>query len=173
MRIGHGYDSHAFADDRPLRLGGTDIPEHPGLAGHSDGDAIAHAITDALLGAAGLGDIGGHFPPSDERWRDADSIELLRAVVGLLEGEGYQPVNVDVTVVTETPRVGPYAAAMRQRLAGALGIAPTNVSLKGKSNEGMGWIGRREGLAVFAVALIDSVEPQDALHARHRMRGEP
>jgi 2-C-methyl-D-erythritol 2,4-cyclodiphosphate synthase len=167
MRIGHGYDSHRFAAGRRLILGGVEIPSADGLSGHSDADAVAHAVSDALLGAAGLGDIGSHFPPDDERWRDADSIELLAGVVALLEGENYQVVNVDVTVVAETPRIGPHAASMRRRLAGAIGIAPTHVSVKGKSNEGMGWVGRGEGILVHAVALIDRIEDQERLHARH------
>jgi 2-C-methyl-D-erythritol 2,4-cyclodiphosphate synthase len=170
MRIGHGYDSHRFRSGRRLILGGVEIPADRGLDGHSDADAVAHAVTDALLGAAGLGDIGRHFPPSEERWKDADSIQILRQVVGLLERHNYQVVNVDVTVVTETPRIGPHAEAMRERLAAAIGIAPSHVSVKGKSNEGMGWVGRAEGVAVFAVALIDRVEDQDELHLRFRPR---
>lgn len=159
MRIGHGYDSHRFQSGRRLILGGVEIPSDRGLVGHSDADAVAHAVTDALLGAAGLGDIGRHFPPSDDEWKDADSMQLLARVVSLLEGENYQTVNVDVTVVAEMPKIGPYADAMRQRLAAVLGIAPGNVSVKGKSNEQMGWIGRGEGIAAFAVALIDRVRP--------------
>jgi 2-C-methyl-D-erythritol 2,4-cyclodiphosphate synthase len=170
MRIGHGYDSHRFASGRRLILGGVEIPADRGLDGHSDADAVAHAVTDALLGAAGLGDIGRHFPPTEERWKDADSIQLLREVVGLLERHNYQVVNVDVTVVAETPRIGPHAGAIRERLADAIGIAPSHVSVKGKSNEGMGWVGRAEGVAVFAVALIDQVEDQDELHLRFRPR---
>jgi 2-C-methyl-D-erythritol 2,4-cyclodiphosphate synthase len=168
MRIGHGYDSHRFVEGRRLVLGGTEIPFERGLTGHSDADAIAHAVTDALLGASGLGDIGQHFPPSDPEWKDADSMSLLARVVHLLESDNYQVVNVDVTVVAEAPRIGPYAQAMRERLAEVLAIAPGYVSIKGKTNEGMGWIGRGEGVAVFAVALIDSVEDQSRLFARHR-----
>jgi 2-C-methyl-D-erythritol 2,4-cyclodiphosphate synthase len=168
MRIGHGYDSHRFDPHRPLILGGITIPNAPGLAGHSDADAVAHAVTDALLGAAALGDIGRHFPPDDPQWKDADSMRFLDHAVRLLERRGYQTVNVDVTVVAERPRIGPHADAMRSRLAEAIGINPENVSVKGKSNEGLGWIGREEGLAVFAVALIDRVEDQTALHARYR-----
>lgn len=168
MRIGHGYDSHRFAEGRRLVLGGVEIPHERGLDGHSDADAVAHAVTDALLGAAGLGDIGRHFPPTDAAWKDADSIQLLAKAVRLLEGRNYQVVNVDVTVVSEAPRIGPHAAAMQERLASVLRIAPGHISIKGKSNEGMGWIGRGEGIAAFAVALIDSLEDIDALHARHR-----
>ncbi len=157
MRIGSGYDSHRFGADRPLVLGGVHIPDHAGLLGHSDGDAIAHAVIDALLGAASAGDIGTHFPPSDGAWKDADSLALLRRVVFILEARNYQVVNVDVTVICESPRIGPYAEAMRQRLGEVLGIGPGAISVKGKSNEGMGWIGAGEGMAVHAVALIDSV----------------
>lgn len=173
MRIGQGYDSHRFAAGRPLILGGVEIPDHPGLAGHSDADAIAHAVTDALLGAAGLGDIGRHFPPTDPAWKDADSMALLERVVHLLEGENYQVVNVDVTVIAESPRIGPHEAEMRARISEVIGISPRHVSIKGKSNEGMGWIGRGEGLAVLAVALIDVLEDQDVVHARHRRAGAP
>ena len=168
MRIGHGYDSHRFAQGRKLILGGVDIPFERGLDGHSDADAVAHAVTDALLGASGLGDIGRHFPPSDPQWKDADSMQLLARVVRLLEGRNYQVVNVDITVVTELPKIGPHAAAMQQNVARVLGIAPDHVSIKGKTNEGLGWIGRGEGVACFAVALIDDMEGVDAVHARHR-----
>ncbi len=157
MRIGQGYDSHRFAEDRPLVLAGVHIPDHPGLIGHSDGDAVAHAVIDALLGAAATGDVGTHFPPSDDTWKDADSMALLRRIVFVLESKNYQVVNVDVTVVCESPRIAPYAGDMRQRLGEALGIGPGSVSVKGKSNEGMGWIGAGEGLATLAVVLIDSI----------------
>ncbi len=157
VRVGVGYDSHRFDPARPLILGGITIPEHPGLRGHSDGDAICHAVTDALLGAAGAGDIGRHFPPADDRWKDADSVELLRTAVDLLERENYQVVNVDVVVIAESPRIGPFVDAMRQRLADVLRIRSDFVSLKGKTNEGMGWVGAGEGLAVPAVALVDRV----------------
>jgi 2-C-methyl-D-erythritol 2,4-cyclodiphosphate synthase len=173
MRIGQGYDSHRFGDGRRLRLGGVEIPFDRGLVGHSDADAVAHAVIDALLGAAGLGDIGQHFPPRDEAWRDADSMELLRRAVALLEEENYQVVNLDVTVVAEVPRIGPHVAAMRERLAATCGIAPGNVSVKGKTNERMGWIGRGEGIAALAVALIDSIEDQDRVYERHRSRPAP
>jgi len=168
MRIGHGYDSHRFAEGRKLILGGIEIPAEKGLDGHSDADAVAHAVTDALLGASGLGDIGRHFPPTDPEWKGADSLKLLARVVRLLEGHNFQPVNVDVTVVAETPKIGPHADAMRVRLAAVLGISPDHVSVKGKSNEGMGWIGRGEGIAAFAVALVDQMEPMDTFLARER-----
>lgn len=170
MRVGHGYDSHRFAHGRPLILGGVHIPAERGLDGHSDADAIAHAVTDALLGAAALGDIGTHFPPSDPRYEGADSILLLRHAVGLLEAENYQVVNVDVTVIAEEPRISPYAAEMSTRLANAIGIVRTAVSVKGKSNEGLGWIGRGEGLAVHAIALIDSMRDVGDLHLPQRVR---
>jgi 2-C-methyl-D-erythritol 2,4-cyclodiphosphate synthase len=155
VRVGTGYDSHRFDDRRPLILGGVTIPDHPGLSGHSDGDAVAHAVIAANLGAAAAGDVGSHFPPGDPRWKDADSIGLLERAVAALAERGRRVVNVDVTVVCESPRIGPHAGAMRDRLAGALGVASDAVSVKGKTNEGMGWLGRGEGLAVHAVALIE------------------
>jgi 2-C-methyl-D-erythritol 2,4-cyclodiphosphate synthase len=158
MRVGLGYDSHRFIEGRPLVLGGVTIDHALGLDGHSDADAVAHAVTDALLGAAGLGDIGRHFPPTDERWRGADSIDLLRRAGALAAEQNYQVVNVDVTVVCEAPRMAPHAAAMCERIAGALGIAPRLVSVKAKTNEGMGWIGRGEGIAAMAVVLVDRLE---------------
>ena len=157
MRVGIGYDSHRFVPGRPLILGGVRIPFEQGLAGHSDADVVAHAVTDAILGAAALGDIGTHFPPDDARWKDADSIGLLRAAVRILEERNYQVVNVDVTLVLEQPRLRPHIDAMRARIAHALAISPENVSIKGKTNEQMGWIGRGEGIAGMAVALIDAV----------------
>lgn len=155
MRVGTGYDSHRFDEERPLVLGGVTIPDHPGLSGHSDGDAVAHAVIDAILGAAAAGDVGTHFPSGDPRWEDADSIGLLERAVEVLAERGRRVLNVDVTVVCERPRIGPHAGAMRDRLAAALRVAPEAVSVKGKTNEGMGWIGRGEGLAVHAVALIE------------------
>ncbi len=155
LRVGTGYDSHRFDADRPLVLGGVSIPDHPGLSGHSDGDAVAHAVIDAVLGAAGAGNVGSHFPPSEARWKDADSIGLLERAAAVLRGRDWHVVNVDVTVVCESPRIAPWADAMRARLSGALGITGTRVSIKGKTNEGMGWIGAGEGLAVHAVALVE------------------
>src|SRR5688572_9707375 len=163
MRVGLGYDSHRFEAGRRLVLGGVVIPDHPGLAGHSDGDAVAHALIDALLGAAGAGDVGSHFPPGDERWKDADSMDLLRRAVNILEGRNFQVVNVDLTVICETPRILPHAAAMRARLGALLGVGPDYVSVKGKTNEGMGWIGAGEGLAVHAVALVDTIREPSGL----------
>lgn len=171
MRVGVGYDSHRFDDTRPLILGGVPIPDAPGLAGHSDGDAVAHAVTDALLGAAGLGNIGELFPDDDPTYRGADSIDLLGRAVRRLETENYQVVNVDVSIVAERPRIAPYAARMSGRLAGVLQAKPDHVSVKGKSNEGMGWIGRGEGIAVIAVAMIDQIPDIDALLASIRSGG--
>ena len=150
MRSGIGYDSHRFAAGRRLVLGGVEVAHETGLEGHSDADVVTHAVIDALLGAAGLGDLGTHFPPAEERWRDADSIDLLRVVLGLLDG----PVaNVDVTVICERPRLDAHRERMQGNLAAAIG-APVNV--KATTNEGMGWIGRGEGIAAIAVALLDS-----------------
>jgi 2-C-methyl-D-erythritol 2,4-cyclodiphosphate synthase len=154
MRIGFGYDSHRFDEARECVLGGISIPGAPGLAGFSDGDAVAHAVTDAILGAASLGDIGGHFPPGDDKWRNADSLRMLQQAVSLVHQSGYEVGNVDVTVVCEIPAIAPVAAQMRRALAAALDVAPDRVSVKGKSNEGMGWVGEREGLAAYAVALL-------------------
>jgi 2-C-methyl-D-erythritol 2,4-cyclodiphosphate synthase len=154
MRTGIGYDSHRFAGGRRLVLGGVLIPHPHGLAGHSDADAVAHAVTDALLGACALGDIGTHFPPDDDAWRDADSMMLLDRTVQLVLDAGYRPVNVDITVVCEAPVIRPHAPAMRARLAAALGVETSAISVKGKTNEGLGWIGRGEGIAALAVATL-------------------
>lgn len=149
-RAGIGYDSHRFSEGGTLVLGGVEVPHTHGLEGHSDADVVAHAITDAVLGAAGLGDIGTHFPPSEERWRDADSIELLRTAVAMISGF---VVNVDATVICEEPRLGEHRQEMERILAEAVG-AP--VSVKATTNEGMGWIGRGEGIACLAVASLDT-----------------
>jgi 2-C-methyl-D-erythritol 2,4-cyclodiphosphate synthase len=158
VRIGIGYDSHRFAEGRKLILAGVEIPHERGLDGHSDADAIAHAVTDALLGAAALGDIGTHFPPSDPKWKDADSMQLLQLAYHRLEELNYQVVNIDVTVICESPRLGAHVASMRERLARTLGVGVQHVSIKPKTNEGMGWIGRGEGIAAIAVAAISTVE---------------
>lgn len=155
MRVGTGYDSHRFDEGCELVLGGVRIPSHAGLAGHSDGDAVAHAVIDAVLGAASAGDVGSHFPPSDPRWKGADSIELLAIATHAARSAGWRVVNVDVTVICESPKIRPYAAEMCQRLGEAMGIPAAQVSVKGKTNEGMGWIGAGEGVAVHAVALIE------------------
>jgi 2-C-methyl-D-erythritol 2,4-cyclodiphosphate synthase len=154
VRSGVGWDSHRFAEGRDLVLGGVRV-EHPvGLAGFSDADALTHAVIDALLGAAGLGDIGGHFPDTDERWRDADSISLLRTVRGMVGDAGMAPVNVDATVVCEAPKLGPYREQMRGRLAEALELEPAAVNVKYSTAEGMGWVGSGEGIAALAIATV-------------------
>ena len=154
FRVGIGYDSHRFGPGRPLILGGVTIPSEVGLIGHSDGDAICHAVTDALLGAAGLGDIGEMFSDKDPVNKDRDSIEMLALAVKRVSDAGLRPAQVDVTVIVEAPRLAPYRAKIRERVASALGIESADVSVKGKSNEGMGWIGRNEGLACIAVATL-------------------
>jgi 2-C-methyl-D-erythritol 2,4-cyclodiphosphate synthase len=154
FRVGIGYDSHPFSRGRPLILGGVRIPSEVGLQGHSDADAVCHALTDAILGAAGMGDIGEMFPDSDPANQNRDSIGMLEAAVRRISSSGYVVNQVDVTVVAEAPRIGSYREQMRSRLAAALGIDSASVSVKGKSNEGMGWIGRREGLACIAVATL-------------------
>jgi 2-C-methyl-D-erythritol 2,4-cyclodiphosphate synthase len=153
VRTGIGYDSHRFADDRPLILGGIEVEDaERGLTGHSDADVLTHAIMDALLGAAALGDIGAHFPDTDERWRDADSIALLAEVCRLVRAEGWSIANLDATVVCEGPRLGPRRESMRARLAEAAGLEAGAVSVKFTTNEGMGFVGRGEGIAALATA---------------------
>jgi 2-C-methyl-D-erythritol 4-phosphate cytidylyltransferase/2-C-methyl-D-erythritol 2,4-cyclodiphosphate synthase len=154
VRIGIGYDSHRLVTGRPLVLGGVRIPFDQGLAGHSDADAIAHAVTDAVLGAASMGDIGQLFPDTDPRWKDADSLALLTAAVARARAGGFRVGNVDVTVVAERPKLAPWRDAIRANLARALGCTPAQVSVKGKTNEGLDAIGRGEGVAVHAVALL-------------------
>ncbi len=155
-RAGFGYDAHVIRAGRPLVLGGVHLPSPWGLEGHSDADVIAHAIGDALLGAAALGDLGTHFPPSDDRWKDANSLDLLRRIVELLGGRGFRILNVDATLLAEEPRIAPHREAMQAALAGALGLLPSQVSVKATTNEGMGFVGRREGLAAMAVALLET-----------------
>ena len=154
VRVGLGYDSHTFGADRPLRLAGVVIPHDSGLTGHSDGDAVAHAITDALLGAAALGDIGRHFPDTDPQWRGADSMTMLADGAKRVRAAGFTIVNVDATVITQRPRLAPHVKAMRERVAAVLDVAVDAVSIKGKTNEGMDAVGRGVGLQVFAVASI-------------------
>lgn len=152
--VGIGYDSHRLIAGRRLVLGGVEIPGELGLDGHSDADVLAHAITDALLGAAGLGDIGEHFPDTDERWRDADSMQLLAHVVAQVDGAGFQLVNVDCTVVMERPKLAPHRLAIRQALAGVLGLSVERVNVKASTGEGIGFVGRGEGVAALAVASL-------------------
>jgi 2-C-methyl-D-erythritol 2,4-cyclodiphosphate synthase len=154
VRTGIGYDAHRFASGRRLVLGGVEIAHDRGLDGHSDADVLLHAIADAVLGAAALGDIGQHFPPSDERFRDADSQVLLREVVRLVQEAGWVPGNVDATILSEAPRIGPHVPLMRERIAACLGLSPVAVSVKATTNEGMGAIGRSEGIAALATATL-------------------
>jgi 2-C-methyl-D-erythritol 2,4-cyclodiphosphate synthase len=151
---GIGYDSHRLADGRRLVIGGVEIPGEVGLDGHSDADVLTHAVIDSLLGAAGLGDIGEHFPDTDERWRDADSIELLQTVVEMLAGARLAVVNVDCTVVMQAPKLAPHRAAIRGRLAAALGIESARVNVKASTGERIGFVGRGEGVAALAVATL-------------------
>lgn len=157
--VGIGYDSHRLAEGRALILGGVRIEHHVGLVGHSDADVLTHAVIDALLGAAGMGDIGQHFPDTDERNRDADSICLLSDVVKLIEGAGMTIVNVDSTVVMERPKLAPHRDAIRAQLGVTLGVPPSRINVKASTGEGMGFVGREEGVAALAVAsLTDAAE---------------
>jgi 2-C-methyl-D-erythritol 2,4-cyclodiphosphate synthase len=153
--IGFGYDTHRLVAGRPLIIGGVHVEHDVGLEGHSDADVLTHAIIDAILGAAGLGDIGEHFPDTDERWRGADSIDLLRRAGELVAGEGLRVVNVDATVVLERPKLAPHRAAMRGRLAAALGLDERAVNVKATRGEGMGFVGRGEGASALAVASLE------------------
>jgi 2-C-methyl-D-erythritol 2,4-cyclodiphosphate synthase len=154
MKIGHGYDAHRFEPGRRLVLGGVEIPHPQGLAAHSDGDVVIHALCDALLGAAGLGDIGEHFPDSSSAYKNIDSRVLLRRVTALLRERGLAAVNVDVTVVAQAPKLSPHKVAMREKLAQDLGIPIDQVNIKATTTEGMGFAGRGEGIAAYAVALL-------------------
>jgi len=154
VRMGLGVDAHRFAADRPLILGGVEIPATRGLAGHSDADVLTHAIMDALLGGAGLGDIGQRFPPDDPQYRNADSLRLLATVLELVSGAGWRVAHVDTVILAETPRISPYSAQMRERLAAVLGLSPQAVSIKSTTLEGMGALGRGEGIAVQAIATL-------------------
>ncbi|HEX3518006.1 MAG TPA: 2-C-methyl-D-erythritol 2,4-cyclodiphosphate synthase [Solirubrobacteraceae bacterium] len=154
--VGIGYDSHRLAAGRRLVVGGVEIPYERGLDGHSDSDVLAHAVIDALLGAAGLGDIGEHFPDTDERWRDADSIALLEAVVEMVRAESLEIVNVDCTVIMEAPKLAPHRQAIRGRLAAVLGLETKRVNVKASTGERMGFVGRGEGVAALAVAGLDT-----------------
>ena len=160
MRIGTGYDVHRLTEGRPLILGGVTVPYEKGLLGHSDADVLLHAIMDALLGACAQGDIGMHFPDTDEKWRDADSAELLRAAVYEVRGAGYKIENVDATVICERPKLAPCIDMIRERLASAMGVGKGRVSVKGKTNEKMDDVGAGAGIAVHAVALLTAASPQ-------------
>ena len=154
-RTGIGYDSHRLVEGRPLILGGIEIESDRGLAGHSDADVLTHAIMDAVLGAAGLGDIGVHFPDSDERYRDARSVELLDEVRAMVWERDMAVASVDATVVCEAPKLGPYRDRIRETLAAPLGVEAARVGVKFTTNEGMGWVGRGEGIAAMAVATLE------------------
>jgi 2-C-methyl-D-erythritol 2,4-cyclodiphosphate synthase len=155
MRIGTGYDIHRFDESRALVLGGVEFTGEAGLAGHSDADVLAHAVIDALLGAAGLGDIGTHFPPNDRKWAGASSLRMLQDTVAMLARHGFAVENVDCTVIAEAPRLGRRTAEMREALAEAMGIDAARVNVKATTNEGLGAIGRGDGIAAIAVALLE------------------
>lgn len=157
-RVGHGFDAHRFAEGRRLVLGGIEVPHDRGLLGHSDADVVAHAISDALLGAATLGDLGGHFPDSDPKWKNADSMVLLEACVQRVRDAGYTVSNVDATIVVDRPKLAPYIGAMRENLATRLQLPLECVSVKAKTSEGMGYTGDGTGVAAYAVAAIEKRE---------------
>jgi 2-C-methyl-D-erythritol 2,4-cyclodiphosphate synthase len=154
FRSGHGFDAHRLETGRPFVLGGVTIPFERGPLGHSDGDALAHAVADALLGACALGDVGQHFPAGDPRWAGAESLQFVAAAATMVRAAGYEPVNVDATIVVDAPRLGAHLAAMRARLAAAIAVDVTAVSVKAKSSEGMGYTGDGTGIAVYAVASV-------------------
>ena len=156
LRIGQGFDVHAFTEGDHVMLGGVRIPHEHGLAAHSDGDVALHALCDALLGAAALGDIGKHFPPGDEQWRGADSLELLAAVRDLVAEQNWETVNLDVTIVCEAPKIGPHVAAMREAIASVLSLETGAVSIKATTTEKLGFCGRSEGIAAMAVVLLQA-----------------
>jgi 2-C-methyl-D-erythritol 2,4-cyclodiphosphate synthase len=159
VRVGHGFDAHRLVEGRPFVLGGVRVPFERGPLGHSDADVLAHALSDALLGACALGDLGKHFPDSDERWKGADSMRLLEACVAMVRGEGYDIANVDVTVVVQLPKLAPFIAAIRERLAPILQIELDAVSVKAKTSEGMGYTGDGTGIAAYAVACLERRAP--------------
>jgi 2-C-methyl-D-erythritol 2,4-cyclodiphosphate synthase len=154
VRVGHGIDAHRFAPGRPLMLGGVAVPHEAGLEGHSDGDALSHALCDAVLGAAGLGDLGRHFPSSDERWRGIAGVELLRQVAGLAREAGFAVASAHAVAIAQAPRLAPHTAAMAAAIAAALGVEPSRVAVSATSTDGMGFTGRGEGIAASAVVLL-------------------
>lgn len=155
VRIGQGFDVHVFGEGDFVTLGGVRVPHGRGVVAHSDGDVVIHALCDAIFGALALGDIGKHFPPSDERWRDADSRQFLRHATALMAGQGYRLGNADVTVICEAPKVGPHASAMRENLAADLGCAVDQISIKATTTEKLGFTGRGEGIAAQACVLLE------------------
>ncbi len=154
IRVGQGFDVHAFVAGRPLIVGGVTIPHSHGLQGHSDADVLLHAVTDAILGAAGLGDIGRHFPDTDEKYKGVNSRVLLRSAVEKVRGAGWYVVNIDATVHAQAPKIGPYASAMVTNIAADCAIDESCVNIKAKTNEGLGYLGRKEGMAASVVALL-------------------
>lgn len=159
VRVGLGYDVHRLVAGRRLVLGGVEIPHDRGLDGHSDADVLLHALCDALLGAAGLGDLGDHFPPGDRRWKDADSVDLLRLVMEKVGQAGFSLVNCDLTLIAEAPRIAPHRQAMRERIAAATGLSVAEVGVKATTNERLGAVGREEGMAAMAVVLLAGRRP--------------
>ncbi len=160
LRVGQGYDVHRLVTGRRLILGGEEIPFDRGLEGFSDADVLLHALGEAILGAAGLGDLGTHFPPGDPQWRDADSVELLERICDLAKAKGFRVVNCDLTLVAEAPKIAPYGDSIRRRIAGVLGVDISAVGLKATTHEGLGAIGRGEGMAALAVTLLERL-PED------------
>lgn len=158
MRIGHGFDAHRLVEGRELILGGVRVPFERGALGHSDADVLAHAIADAILGAAALGDLGGRFPDTDPRWKDADSMQLLARCADDIGDAGFYVVNVDATIVVDRPKLAPFVAGMRENVAARLSVDLAAVSVKAKTSEGMGYTGDGTGIAVYAVALIDNTK---------------
>lgn len=156
MRIGHGYDVHKFGGTKPLLLGGVEVPHHQGLIAHSDGDVVLHAVTDALLGAVALGDIGRHFPDTDPHYAGADSAKLLQHAFALVQKQGYQLGNVDVTIIAQTPKMAPHIAAMCNRIAALLDAQTQQVNVKATTTEKLGFVGREEGIACHVVVLLES-----------------
>jgi 2-C-methyl-D-erythritol 2,4-cyclodiphosphate synthase len=154
VRIGHGFDAHRLVPGRKLILGGVDVPHETGSLGHSDADVLAHAVSDAILGAGALGDLGTYFPDTSEQWKDADSLEMLAQCAAILQREGYRIENLDATIVVQRPRLSPYIAQMRENIAARLGLTVRHVSIKAKTSEGLGYTGDGTGIAAFAVALI-------------------
>lgn len=157
LRVGQGYDAHRLEEGRPLILGGVEIPHHLGLSGHSDADVLTHAIGDALLGAVGAGDLGTHFPDTDPAFKGISSLRLLERIMAVVREKGYEPVNVDATIVAQAPRLAPHIPRMIGLLAPVLGLAPTAVNIKATTTEKMGFAGREEGIAAYAVVLVETV----------------
>lgn len=161
MRIGHGYDVHRLVKDRALIIGGVKIPYELGLLGHSDADVLLHAVSDALLGAAALGDIGKHFPDTSEEFKDADSMELLRRVCAMLADKGYRATNIDCTVIAQKPKLAPFIERMKENIANACGISSDSVNVKATTEEGLGFTGNMQGISAHAVCIIETIQPTD------------